>query len=111
MRLYIMLSDDKNNYDHFLQKGPYKTDRLYVHGIKVYADGALGSRGACLLQPYSDKPGWKGFLLSSKERFDSLAKVLVQTDFQVCTHAIGDSANREMLTIYNKYLQGKNDKR
>ncbi|MFL9482395.1 amidohydrolase [Chitinophagaceae bacterium LWZ2-11] len=111
MRLYVMLSDDKQNYDHYLKRGPYKTDKLYVKGIKVYADGALGSRGACLLQPYTDKPGWSGFLLSSKEHFDSVAQMLASTDFQMCTHAIGDSANRTILNIYNKYLQGKNDKR
>jgi predicted amidohydrolase YtcJ len=111
MRMYIMLSDNDENLNRYLKSGPYKTDKLFVHGFKVYADGALGSRGACLLEPYNDKPGWKGFLLRNKSHYDSLAKVLAATDFQMCTHAIGDSANREMLTIYNRYLQGKNDKR
>lgn len=111
MHLYIMLSDAKRNYDRFLQRGPYKTSKLYIHGFKVYADGALGSRGACLLQPYSDKPGWGGFLLSSQQHFDSVAKMLSATDFQMCTHAIGDSGNRVILSIYNKYLNDKNDKR
>ncbi len=111
MRLYVMLSDDPVNLQKYLAKGPYKTDKLFVKGVKVYADGALGSRGACLLQPYSDQPNWQGFLLRNKNHYDSLAKVLVATDFQMCTHAIGDSANREILHIYNKYLQGKNDKR
>lgn len=111
MRLYVMLSDDESNYEKFLTKGPYKTDRLYVKGIKVYADGALGSRGACLLSPYSDRKDWSGFLLRNKNHYDSLAAVLSKTDFQMCTHAIGDSANREILNIYNKYLGGKNDKR
>ncbi|HRH48014.1 MAG TPA: amidohydrolase [Panacibacter sp.] len=111
MRLYVMLSDDKENYDHYLAKGPYKTDKLFVKGFKVYADGALGSRGACLLQPYSDKPGWNGFLLNTKAHYDSVANLLSTTGFQMCTHAIGDSANREILNVYNKYLKGKNDKR
>lgn len=111
MRLYIMLSDDTANYRRYLARGPYKTDRLFVKGIKAYADGALGSRGACLLQPYSDKPGWSGFLLSKESHFDSLAQILIGTDFQLCTHAIGDSGNRMVLHIYNKYLHGKNDKR
>jgi hypothetical protein len=79
--------------------------------VKAYADGALGSRGACLLQPYNDKPGWEGFLLSNPAHYDSLAKLLVGTDFQLCTHAIGDSANRMILAVYNKYLGGRNDKR
>jgi hypothetical protein len=111
MRLFVMLSDDTANYNRYLNKPIYKTDKLHVGGIKVYADGALGSRGACLLKHYSDKPGWTGFLLKDKQYFDSLAAVLVNTNFQMCTHAIGDSANREMLNIYNKYLKGKNDKR
>lgn len=111
MRLYVMLGDNKENLDYFLPKGPYKTERLFVKGIKVYADGALGSRGACLLNHYTDKPGWGGFLLSNKSHYDSLAQVLVKTDFQMCTHAIGDSANREILNIYTKVLGGKNDKR
>ncbi len=110
-RLYVMLSDDTANYNRYLAKGPYVTDRLWVKGIKVYADGALGSRGACLLKHYADKPGWFGFLLKDEKYFDSLANVLVKTDFQMCTHAIGDSANRTVLKIYEKYLQGKNDKR
>ena len=111
MHLYVMLSDDKRNYDRYLKRGPYKTSKLFIHGFKVYADGALGSRGACLLQPYSDKPGWDGFLLSNKEHYDSVAKLLSATDFQMCTHAIGDSGNRVILTAYSKYLNGKNDKR
>lgn len=111
MRLYVMLSDDKQNYDRYLSKGPYKTDKLFVKGFKVYADGALGSRGACLLHPYSDKPGWYGFLLNTPAHYDSVAALLSNTDFQMCTHAIGDSANREILNVYNKYLKGKNEKR
>jgi predicted amidohydrolase YtcJ len=111
MRLFVMLSDNDENLQKYIKAGPYKTDKLFVKGFKVYADGALGSRGACLLQPYNDKPGWQGFLLRNKSHYDSLAKVLAATDFQMCTHAIGDSANREILNVYNKYLQGKNDRR
>jgi predicted amidohydrolase YtcJ len=111
IRLYVMLSDTKENYDKYLPKGPYKTDKIFIKGFKVYADGALGSRGACLLQPYNDKPGWSGFLLSSQAHFDSVANVLSKTEFQMCTHAIGDSGNRTILNIYAKYLNGKNDKR
>ena len=111
MRLYVMLSDTKENEDRYLAKGPYKTDKLFIKGFKFYADGALGSRGACLLQPYTDKKNWYGFLLSNQSHFDSLAKILAGTDFQMCTHAIGDSGNRVILNIYNKYLNGKNDKR
>lgn len=111
MRVYVMLTDSASNFQRYLAKGPYKTEKLYVKGVKAYADGALGSRGACLLQPYTDKPGWVGFLLNPVSHYDSLAAMLVNTDFQLCTHAIGDSGNRMVLHVYNKYLKGKNDKR
>jgi predicted amidohydrolase YtcJ len=112
MRLYVMLSDKPESYtSKYFTNGGYITDRLSVKGVKVYGDGALGSRGACLLQPYSDKAGWSGFLLSSPAHFDSIAAKLIHTDFQMCTHAIGDSANRTILNVYAKYLKGKNDKR
>jgi predicted amidohydrolase YtcJ len=111
MRLYVMLSDEKNNYDYLEKSGAIKTDRLNVRSFKVYGDGALGSRGACLLEPYSDKPGHLGFLLSNPEHFDSVAARIVSKGFQMCTHAIGDSGNRTILNIYAKYLKGKNDLR
>jgi predicted amidohydrolase YtcJ len=112
MRLYVMLSDHPDSYaSTYFTKGGYTTDRLKVKGVKVYGDGALGSRGACLLQHYADQKGWGGFLLSSKAHFDSIAAKLINTDFQMCTHAIGDSANRTILNVYAKYLKGKNDKR
>ena len=111
MRVYAMLSDSKRNYDFLFDKGRLKTDFLNVRSFKVYADGALGSRGACLLQPYTDKRDWTGFLLSPQSHFDSVAQVLSSKDFQMCTHAIGDSGNRVVLNIYAKYLGGKNDKR
>jgi predicted amidohydrolase YtcJ len=112
MRLYVMLSDHPDSYaSSYFTKGGYTTDRLKVKGIKVYGDGALGSRGACLLKHYADQKGWGGFLLSSKAHFDSIAAKLINTDFQMCTHAIGHSPNRTILNVYAKYLKGKNDKR
>jgi predicted amidohydrolase YtcJ len=111
MRMYIMLSDGNANYNYAKKNGRIKTDRLNVRSFKVYADGALGSRGACLLEPYADKPGYHGFLLSSQQHFDSVAKLIYDLGFQMCTHAIGDSGNRTMLNIYGKYLKGKNDLR
>lgn len=111
MRMFVMLSDSPENYDWLFKRGKIKTDRLNVRAFKVFADGALGSRGACLIKPYSDKPGWNGFLLSSIAHFDSVANIISQHGFQMCTHAIGDSGNRVMLNIYAKYLKGKNDQR
>ena len=111
MRIYAMLSDAKKNYEQIFSRGKIKTDLLNVRSFKVYADGALGSRGACLLEPYSDRPGHRGFLLSHPEHFDSVAALLYEKNFQMCTHAIGDSGNRTILQIYAKYLKGANDRR
>ncbi|KQB99768.1 amidohydrolase [Pedobacter sp. Hv1] len=111
MRLYVMLSDAEKNYDYLFKRGAIKTERLNVRAFKVYSDGALGSRGACLLHPYSDMPSKKGFLLSDIKHFEEVAKKINSHNFQMCTHAIGDSANRSILKIYNEVLGGKNDKR
>ncbi len=111
MRIYAMLSDNAANYQFMKEKGKIKTDRLNMRAMKVYSDGALGSRGACLLQPYSDKHGHHGFLLADKKHFDSVAGMLMQYDFQMCTHAIGDSGNRVVLNTYAKHLMPGNDKR
>jgi hypothetical protein len=111
MRMYVMLSDNQKNYDYLFKNGPFKTTRLNVRSFKVYADGALGSRGACLLQPYSDMPNYSGFLLSDQQHFADVARKISAKGFQMCTHAIGDSANRVILKIYADVLKGKNDKR
>jgi predicted amidohydrolase YtcJ len=111
MRIYAMLSDAPRNYEAAFRFGKIKTDRLDVRAFKVYADGALGSRGACLLEPYADHHESKGFLLSSQQHFDSVASIIYAKGWQMCTHAIGDSGNRVMLYIYGKYLKGKNDLR
>ena len=111
MRLYVMLSDSEKNYNYLFKRGKIKTDQLNVRAFKVYADGALGSRGACLLEPYADMPKKSGFLLSDVKHFKEIARKINEHDFQMCTHAIGDSANRSMLKIYNQVLGDKNDKR
>lgn len=111
MKLNIMLSDDSMNYAYYLKNGPYKTARLNVNGFKLYADGALGSRGACLLHPYSDKPNWQGFLLKGRSYFEKVLPLIYNSKFQANTHAIGDSANRMILQLYGTLLKGKNDRR
>jgi predicted amidohydrolase YtcJ len=111
MRIYAMLSDAGPNYQLAKKNGKTKTPYLNVSSFKVYADGALGSRGACLLHPYTDRTDWQGFLLSPLSHFDSVANDLYQMGWQMNTHAIGDSGNRAILTIYGKYLKGKNDRR
>jgi predicted amidohydrolase YtcJ len=111
MRMYVMLADKQENYDYLFKRGAYKTPGLNVRSFKVYADGALGSRGACLLHPYADQKNTGGFLLSSQAHFKEIAKKIGASGFQMCTHAIGDSANRVMLKIYAGVLKGKNDRR
>ncbi|MHB8206188.1 amidohydrolase [Mucilaginibacter sp.] len=111
IRMYVLLLDKQENYDFLFKRGIIKTPRLDVRGFKMFADGALGSRGACLLQPYSDQKNWKGFLLSNPNHFQQIAEKLIKSNFQLATHAIGDSANRLMLKIYASVLKGKNDRR
>lgn len=111
MRIYLMLSDSPDDYAYLFKRGVFKTPRLDVRAFKLYADGSLGSRGACMLQPYNDKKGWHGFLLSSPQHFADVAQKLAAKGFQMCTHAIGDSANRMILKVYAAALKGKNDRR
>lgn len=105
MRVYAMLSDSAPNYKYYLEKGPNKTDKLNVRSFKFYADGALGSRGACLLEHYSDKKEWKGFLLNTKEHFEKYAAIMSEKGFQMNTHCIGDSSDRLILDIYKKNIK------
>ncbi|MGZ3822942.1 MAG: amidohydrolase, partial [Mucilaginibacter sp.] len=105
MRMYVMLSDRQENYDYLFKRGVFKTPGLDVRSFKVYADGALGSRGACLLKPYDDQKNWSGFLLSSQKHFAEVARKIADKGFQMCTHAIGDSANRVILKIYASVLK------
>ena len=109
MRIYAMISADSVNVPYFLQKGFIQTDLLAVRSFKIYGDGALGSRGACLLHPYHDKPKETGFLLKTPAQLDSLIGLIQAKGFQINTHCIGDSANRILLDIYGKYL-GKDGK-
>ena len=111
IRLSVMLSDNKANFRYLLHHGKIKTARLHVPGFKIYADGALGSRGACLLAPYTDDSTQYGFLLNTVQHYDSVAAFLYKNNFQMATHAIGDSAVRTILKVYAKYLKGPNDRR
>jgi len=111
MRIYAMASGTPENLDYYLGHGPYKTDRLHVCCFKFYADGALGSRGACLLQPYLDKPAEQGFLLNPQQFYKDAAKRIANSKFQMATHCIGDSANRFMLHVYASVLKPGNNRR
>lgn len=111
MQLDIMLTPNEENIEKFVKKGPYKTDRLHIHSIKLFADGALGSRGACLLEPYSDDPGNYGMLVKEENYYHDMIKLAFRNDYQVNTHTIGDSATRFILDAYAKRLNKNNDRR
>lgn len=111
MRVYAMISNNQQNLDYYLNKGIVKTDRLNVRSVKVYSDGALGSRGAALKDEYSDKKGHFGALVNSYENLQKVAKRIAASDYQMNTHAIGDSANYVMLKTYNEVLKNTNDRR
>jgi predicted amidohydrolase YtcJ len=111
MRVYAMVSGSKDNLDYYLNKGIVKTERLNVRSFKLYADGALGSRGAMLRAPYSDMPNHFGLLLTDLETFGIYANRIANSEFQMNTHAIGDSANHAVLNSYKDVLKGKNDRR
>lgn len=111
MKINAMLNPDEESLNYFLPKGPLHKERLAVCSIKLYADGALGSRGAHLIEPYSDDPGNYGIKMFPDEYYDSICRMAYAAGFQVCTHAIGDAGVRNMLNIYGTVLKGHNDRR
>jgi Predicted metal-dependent hydrolase with the TIM-barrel fold len=111
IRAAVMLSDEASNYEKYLNQTPYISDKLRIIGFKVYADGALGSRGAKLIEPYHDHPHTDGLQLISMDSLLAKAIRIFPTPYQLCVHAIGDGANRQVLQVFAKVLGGKNDKR
>jgi predicted amidohydrolase YtcJ len=111
LRVNAMLSPTENNLNNFMKNGPYIKDRFTVRSLKLYADGALGSRGALLLKPYADDPGNSGLQINSEDYYMDWLHKAYENGYQVCTHAIGDSANRLMLNLYAKILNDKNELR
>ncbi len=111
MRVNAMLNPTEENFEYFVKKGPLTTEKLVVRTIKMYADGALGSRGALLLEEYSDNPGNRGLQIETQEYYDKICQLAMDNNYIVATHAIGDSANRLMLNTYGKFLKDKNDRR
>jgi predicted amidohydrolase YtcJ len=111
IRMNAWLSATEENFDHFMQHGPLQHDYLSVNTLKLFADGALGSRGARMLEPYSDDPGNRGLYVTSVESLEKWCQRAYEHHFAVATHAIGDAANRTMLEIYGTILKSKNDRR
>jgi predicted amidohydrolase YtcJ len=111
LNVYAMVSANQKNIDLYLKKGIYKSNNLNVRSFKMYGDGALGSRGACLHKSYSDMPGQYGALLAPIKDMKGIAQRIANSDFQLNSHAIGDSANTVLLKIYKEVLAGKKDRR
>ena len=111
IRIYAMISNSKSNLDYFLAKGPIKTPQLNVSSVKIYGDGALGSRGATLKTPYHDDPNNYGKLITNPSELKNLATRIAEANFQMNTHAIGDSTVKLLIDTYSKVLENKKDPR
>jgi predicted amidohydrolase YtcJ len=111
INVYQMVSATPATVEHYISKGPYRSEHMSIRSFKLYGDGSLGSRGACLLEPYSDEPQRTGFLRSSPGSIEAIVKQVAASSFQLNTHCIGDSANRLMLKLYGKYTGDEPDRR
>ncbi len=114
LRNYVMLSDpgdpgsDSTLRNPYIQRGPQSAlydGHLWIRALKLYADGALGSRGAALLAPYSDEPSNSGLLVSRPEHIRAWADIALRRGFQVNVHAIGDRGNRIVLDAFDSALR------
>ncbi|MGA9365655.1 MAG: amidohydrolase [Bacteroidota bacterium] len=110
VRDYVAVAGESDAWEYYLHHGPeigYGNNHLTVRSVKLYADGALGSRGAALIEPYSDDQGNRGLTLISGAQIQAVAESSLVSGFQVCTHAIGDRANTFTLDSYEKAFHGK----
>jgi predicted amidohydrolase YtcJ len=108
LRNYVMVSDNARDIAYYTSQGPKNglyDGRIWIRAIKTYADGALGSRGAALLAPYSDDPGNVGLLVSTASHLQDVAEIGLRSGFQVNTHAIGDRGNRVALDAFEGALK------
>jgi predicted amidohydrolase YtcJ len=111
VRVYVMLLPSVENKDRYISKGPFVSDRLTVRSIKLFADGALGSRGALLLDDYADDPGNRGLQLDNTAKLHEACALALEHGYQVNTHCIGDAAVRLALDVYQEYLESGNELR
>ena len=111
IRVYAMASANADNLEYYLSRPIVKTDRLHMRSFKYYVDGALGSRGALLRAPYSDAPHSYGLPVNSLDDFKMTASRIATSNYQMNTHAIGDSANHVVLNTYKDLLKDQQDRR
>jgi len=106
-RIYGMIGGTQDDFDALAKNGPLKTygnDMYALRAVKLYSDGALGSRGAALIKPYSDEPHSHGLLFYNTAQMDAMMKKAMARGYQVNVHAIGDAGNHQILDIYQKEL-------
>ena len=106
-----MINPDDETMNYFMRQGIIDKDKLTVRSVKIYADGALGSRGAKLMEPYSDAPETSGLILEGDEFYRHVCQKAYDAGYQVCCHAIGDGGVHHILDIYSEFLKGPNDLR
>ena len=111
MHVNAMVNPDDETMDYFMNQGVIDKERLTVRSVKIYADGALGSRGAKLLEPYTDDLTNDGLILESDDFYRHVCQKAYDAGYQVCCHAIGDGGVHHILDIFSEYLKGKNDLR
>ena len=104
MGVYAMVSATPDQLSRYLSRPPYRGLQLHIRSFKFYADGALGSRGARLLEPYHDREGHLGLWITSPDTLAYYAPLLAQAGYQMNTHCIGDAANRAVLQLYRNSL-------
>ncbi len=112
IRINAMLYLPSNNWEKLLTQGPFssKDEMITFNSVKIQADGALGSRGASLIEDYSDHGGHKGLLLHTDAEFNHYVKIAMDLGFQVNTHAIGDNANKLVLDSYEQHIKSSKSK-
>lgn len=111
LRVYAMITNNEPDLNYYFDKGIVKTDFLNVRSVKIWGDGALGSRGAAMREEYSDQPGQYGAMIVTEAEMAVLAKRIVDAGYQMNTHAIGDSANISVLRVYSEALKDVPDPR
>src|SRR5690606_23019475 len=107
-----MIGGSGETFDELSKNGPvigYANDRLFLRSVKLYSDGALGSRGAALIEDYSDDPGNNGLLFATEEEFTAMIDKVVQAGFQAGIHAIGDRGNRVILNAFENVRNTRGD--
>jgi predicted amidohydrolase YtcJ len=108
LRVYAAIGGDGEAWRHYEKSGPElggAGDHLTVRALKLYADGALGSYGAALIEPYSDDPANRGLTLTPTDSIRYLARLALEKGFQLCVHAIGDRANHIVLNVYEEVFK------